>query len=316
MEHKFRDVSEHDMDLLILEEFSYSGEFAKIFLDKIGVTNASVVLTWQSKTDSELGESDMTVVCECGDKKIGLLIEDKIDAVAMPEQPARYILRGNKGVLNGEYDAYYIFIVAPQAYLEKNEKAKEYPDCVSYEEIKAYFEKLNDLRSGFKLAQINMAIDKQKKGYQAIKNVSVTDFWKKYVEFGKTHYPNLAPVNSGDVKPVNGVWVCFRTNDTRSRIYYKSNKGNVDLTFNGQAENVETIKSFVLKITGDYYNKGFSIVKTGKSCAIRKIVPIVDFSKPFEKQIENVKQSFVAVEELVCLANRLDMHGIYAALSS
>ncbi len=189
--HKFRDILEHDMDMLILEEFACSVEFSKIFLNKIDISDAKVISTWQSKTDSELGESDMTVVFEYNDKKIALLIEDKIDAIAMPEQPARYVLRGNKGVADGEYDSYHVFIVAPREYLNKNEKAKEYPNSVSYEEIKMYFERLNDSRSGFKLTQINLAIEKQKNGYQIVKNASVTDFWNKYVDYKNTYFPNL-----------------------------------------------------------------------------------------------------------------------------
>ena len=314
MEHKFRDILEHDMDMLFLEEFSCSKEFCNLFLNKIGINNAQLILTWQSKTDEELGESDITVIFDCDGKKVALLIEDKIDAIAMPEQPTRYSLRGDKDIVNGEYDAYYIFIVAPQEYLEKNEKAKEYPNRVSYEEIKLYFERINDLRSSFKLTQINLAIDKQKNGYQVIKNILVTDFWNKYVEYKNTYYPNLALVNSSDIKPTNGVWTHFRTNDVRSCIYYKSNKGNVDLTFNGQAENIDMVKSFISKAIGDYYNKGIFIVKTGKSCAIRKVVPVVDFSKSFDEQESAIKQSFEAVEELTQLSNLLDISGIYAAL--
>lgn len=314
MEHKFRDILEHDMDILILEEFACSNEFAKIFLNKIGVSDAKLLLTWQSKTDSELGESDMTVVFDHDDKKIALLIEDKIDAIAMPEQPARYVLRGNKGIIDGDYDSYHIFIVAPQEYLEKNEKAKEYPNRVSYEEIKAYFEKLNDTRSSFKLAQINLAIDKQKNGYQVIKNSFVTDFWNKYVEYKNTYFPQLDLVISSDIKPTNGVWTHFRTTDSRSCIYYKSNKGNIDLTFNGQADNIEKIKELVIKSIGDYHSKGISIIKTGKSCAIRKLVPIVDFSRSFDEQVLYVKESFEAVAGLLSLAHTLDMLGIYTTL--
>ena len=136
MEHKFRDILEHDMDMLILEEFTCSNKFAKIFLNKVGIDNAIVISTWQSKTDNELGESDMTVVFDCDGKKIALLIEDKIDAIAMPEQPSRYSLRGDKGIQDGDYDNYYVFIVAPRQYLDINEKAKEYPNRVSYEELK------------------------------------------------------------------------------------------------------------------------------------------------------------------------------------
>ena len=35
MIHKFRDILEHDMDMLILEEFACSTEFSKIFLNKV-----------------------------------------------------------------------------------------------------------------------------------------------------------------------------------------------------------------------------------------------------------------------------------------
>jgi hypothetical protein len=315
MEHKFRDILEHDMDMLFLEEFACSKHFCKIFLDKINVDDAQLLLTWQSKTDDILGESDMTVIFDCHGKKLALLIEDKIDAIAMPEQPSRYILRGNKGIQDGEYDSYHVFIVAPREYLNKNEKAKEYPNSVSYEEIKVYFERLNDSRSGFKLTQINLAIEKQKNGYQIVKNASVTDFWNKYVDYKNTYFPNLKLVNNSDIKPTNGVWVHFRINDGKSCIYYKSNKGYVDLTFNGQANNIEILKSFVLRVIGDYYDKGISIVKTGKSCAIRKIVPIVDFSNPFNEQLPNIKQSFETVEELTKIANKLDVARIYTALS-
>ena len=308
-EHKFRDILEHDMDMLILEEFSCSNEFSKIFLSKVGIENATLCSTWQSKTDCELGESDMTVVLNCGDKTVALLIEDKIDAIAMPEQPSRYVLRGNQGIANGEYDNYYIFIIAPQQYLEYNEKAHEYPNKVSYEEIRDYFESIDDSRKSFKLAQINLAIDKQKNGYQVIKNALVTDFWNQYIDYKKKYFPNLNLIVSNDIKPTNGVWTCFRTKDKRI-IYHKSNKCCVDLTFNGCADSIEEIKQFVARAIGNYYDQGFNIVKTGKSCAIRITVPIINFSMPFAKQISIVNMSFEAVEKLCLLSEKLDILGI------
>lgn len=315
MEYKFRDISEHDMDMLFLEEFACSETFCRIFLDKIGIGNSSLLLTWQSKTDEKLGETDMTVLFIYKGKKIALLIENKIDAIAMPEQPARYILRGDRGIKNNEYDEYYIFIVAPQEYLNKNEKAKEYPNRVSYEEIRNYFTPLNDLRSGFKIAQIDLAIEKQKKGYQAVKNLLVTEFWEKYVEYKNTYFPDLNLVNNGNIKPTKGVWTYFRADDSRSGIYYKSNKGYVDLTFKGQAKKIEEIKMLVVKTIGNYYEKGLNIVRTGNSCAIRKIVPVVNFSKSFDSQKNNIKLSFEAVEELNGIARILNLSGIYFSLS-
>ena len=296
MIHKFRDILEHDMDMLILEEFACSTEFSKIFLNKVNISDAKVLSTWQSKTDSELGESDMTVVFEYNDKKIALLIEDKIDAIAMPEQPARYVLRGNKGVIDGEYDTYYIFIVAPQEYLEKNEKAKEYPNYVSYEEIRDYFEKINDTRRSFKLAQISLAIEKQKNGYQVVKNALVTDFWNKYVEYKNQNFPKLNLIVNNDTKPTNGIWTYFRTINKDMLIYHKSDKGYVDLTLNGKADKQEKIKSMLTSIVENYYEQGYEVVKTGKSCAIRVKVPVVTFSEPFEKQKDSIDYAFSAVE--------------------
>jgi hypothetical protein len=311
MEHKFRDVLEHDMDMLFLEEFAYSNGFCEIFLDKIGITNATVCLTWQSKTDEQLGESDMTVIFDYNGKKLALLIEDKIDAIAMPEQPIRYALRGDKGIHDGEYDKYYIFIVAPQEYLDKNEKAKEYPNHVSYEEIKEYFERLNDRRSGFKLAQLNLAIEKQKNGYQLIKNAEVTEFWNKYVEYKKQHFPDLNLAVHSDIKPKNGVWPHFRTNKVGTFIYHKSNMGRVDLTYNRQADKIDDIKKFLVGLIGDYYEKGFNVVETGKSCAIRINVPVITFLKSFEEQKDLVNQAFQAVDKLLNLSMKLEMKGIY-----
>ena len=90
---KFSDVSERDMDLLFLEEMASSQEFLNIFLAKIILSNAIVCSIEQSKVDVEYGESDMTVIVEKDGNKYGLLIEDKIDAVAMPNQSGRYTAR-------------------------------------------------------------------------------------------------------------------------------------------------------------------------------------------------------------------------------
>ncbi len=123
---KFSDVYEKDMDMLFLEEIAVNPEFASIFLSKIGIDNATVLEVEQSKTDPEFGESDMTIIFQVYNKKHALLIEDKIDAVAMPEQCSRYSKRGDIGVQNGEYDSYDVFIVAPEKYLLQNAEAGHY----------------------------------------------------------------------------------------------------------------------------------------------------------------------------------------------
>lgn len=100
--YKFNDVYERDMDLLIAEEISCSKQFLHLFLDVLGIQDASVDNVHLSKSDED-GETDITVVLDIAGKKHGLLIEDKIDATAQPDQAGRYLKRGNRGIEKGEY---------------------------------------------------------------------------------------------------------------------------------------------------------------------------------------------------------------------
>ena len=43
------------------------------------------------------------------------------------------------------------------------------------------------------------------------------------------------------------------------------------------SDKLEKIKSLLISIIGNYYQHGFEVVKTGKSCAIRIKVPIIVF---------------------------------------
>ena len=97
---KYRNVSERDMDHLFMEAFATDPNFTKIFLDETEQRGKefSVVQVERSKIDSGLGETDITVICEIDRQRYALLIEDKIDAIAMAEQHERYLKRGRKGI--------------------------------------------------------------------------------------------------------------------------------------------------------------------------------------------------------------------------
>ncbi len=51
IECRFADISEHDMDMLFLEEFVSSDDFLKIFLSKAEIEDARVISVESSKTD-------------------------------------------------------------------------------------------------------------------------------------------------------------------------------------------------------------------------------------------------------------------------
>ena len=313
---KFSDVSEHDMDLLFLEEFVCSKPFLKIFTSLVGIDDAEVISIYSSKTDVALGESDMTVVIESKGERIGLLIEDKIDAVAMPEQSARYVFRGNKGVERGDYNRLFVFIVAPKKYLSQNTEAQKYPNKVEYETILSYFEDLNDARSPFKIQQIRQAIDKQKKGYQIEVDPAVTEFWSKYSDYQKEHYPGVYFIYNGEVKGANATWPRFKTVVDGVYMYHKTEFGFVDLTLDGCAERIVDIENLLSDTIGDYLGEGFTVHKTGKSAAIRLLVPILDLHRPFETQINEVEKGFSAVKQLSDLVKSVDVNSLHSLIKS
>jgi len=94
-------VFERDIDLYIINKFLYDNKFKELFLDKINKCDFNVKECIHSYLDND-GESDITVILEKDEEKIALLIEDKIDAIAMPDQRNRYSLRGDKGIVEGK----------------------------------------------------------------------------------------------------------------------------------------------------------------------------------------------------------------------
>ena len=315
IECRFSDVSEHDMDMLFLEEFVCSKRFLNIFTSHIGIEDAEVVSVQASKTDTALGESDMTVVVESGGEKIGLLIEDKIDAIAMPYQAARYDLRGQKGIEAGDYNRFFVFIVAPRKYISQNTEAQKYPNKIEYETILSYFETLDDLRTPFKIQQIMQAIEKQKKGYQVKIDPAVTDFWSKYSAYQKEHYPDLKLRYNGEVKGSFATWPRFQTVYDGLYVNHKTDMGHVDMTFEGCAAKITEVEGLLSDAMGDYLKEGFSVNKATKSAVIRLAVPALDVHRPFEDEIDKIDSGLAAVNKMSELAKLLSFKGVFSLIN-
>lgn len=311
---KFSDVSEKDMDFLFLEEIVSNHDFLRIFTSKIDISAAEVVEAEHSKFHSEFGESDMTVIIETDGKRHGILIEDKIDAIAMPEQYDRYVMRGNIGIENGNYESFDVFIIAPQKYLEANDEAKKYPNKVTYEECADYFRKISTARSSFKLQQIEFAIKKQRTSYQVIENTDVTDFWNKYITYQKEHYPHLWLSTSGGSKGSRASWPRYRVPIKNLYILHKSEFGYIDLTFPSCAEYTSELKTLLNNELGNIAKYNLSVHITGKSAALRIIVPKLDFKVPFEKCNSDVKTCFEEISRLYEIIEKLPTDKIQSFL--
>ncbi len=298
----YNGVSEHDMDLMFLQLFSTDIDFVRLFLVGTPFNTKSIAVSSVelSKTDSRLGESDITVNLSTGKKIVSLLIEDKIDAPAMPKQAERYVKRGKKAIKNGECNDFLSFIVCPQKYYDNNQEARNYPNLLTYEDIYAYLRK-NDLELyNVYCQQITQAIEKAKRPAQVVLNEQANAFFRKYKDYQEENYPVLDLRTS---RNSNGYWAQYATRLSEAYLLHKIQEGKVDLTFSNASSRMNEVES-----VADWLRRhGLSDARaqrTGKAGAIHIDVPKLDMSTSFEQNnIHDINVCFEVISELIDTAN-------------
>ena len=299
-------ISERDMDLLLAESVLTDPEFCRLLVDKTDLEGKSfrVIKAELSKVDSALGESDITVVLEVEGRKYGFLVEDKIDAPAMPNQHERYVKRGQIGVSSREYDDFRVFIFCPEKYRKTDAEAKRYEYFLSYEDCLEHFSGKSDPLSAFRCSQLKQAITKAKKPPASIVNEKANAFLNRYISYQKEHYPTLDLRTKEDR---NGWWTDFRTELENSYINHKIREGFVDLTLQRAADKIDRVK-----VLADWARRHkiqiTDVIKTKNSVMLRMRVPQLDIDKGFDEvDKDELNQCFDAVKELTDLANIVKM---------
>ena len=293
MEIIFDTTLERDMDLLIMEEFISSPEFANIFLNAAKISGAYIIeQAIHSMRDIALGESDIVFILNISGKRHAIHIEDKVDALAMPNQRGRYSLRAEKDILEGKYDTYSVLITAPTQYLATNQEAQKYEYQVPYEQLREYFAAHNDIRAQYKVALIDRAINDQKNGYQWVANPGVTHFCYAMDEYQKEKYPHLP-------QGTEAWWRGYKTLLQDAIMVYKANKGFCDLQFSN------CTPQELLPRVKKHLSDRMLIAKAGKSSSVRIVVSPVDFEEAFEDNIHQVDEALCALSELYKLAKEL-----------
>lgn len=284
MYFKVEKVLERDIDLLIINNI-INNKLLNLFLDKICIDNYKVIEVELSHVDDILGESDITIIVEKDNHKIGLLIEDKIDARAMKLQPERYIERGNRGISNNIYNEFKTFVVAPQEYLDTNIYVDKYQYKISYEEL---LEVLSD--DIYASTLLNKALEEKEIGYNVIENDRVTNFWNKYYEFVSINYPTIRIHEVNGPRGTRAAWAYFDTGYSQVKIVHKLDRGYIDLTFDKMNDYIDIFNKY---IPNDIY-----VVPTGKSLSIRKYVPKIDFTQEFDLYVKYMHECMKSVLEL------------------
>jgi hypothetical protein len=301
-------ISEREIDLLIIEEFANNPTFASVFLEPLNIKIYIIESIDHSVTDIVHGESDIRVILNSNNHRIALLIEDKINAIAMPQQSSRYQQRGLKGIQEGFYDEFHVFLVAPQKYYDGNEEAQKYPYFISYEQLLSVFSDNHDGRSLFKAHLIESAIERAKTPYQVIKDDAVTKFWNSYLDEVIQHFPDLNINQKKSDRGSKSHWPTFHTFDKRVKIRHKADRGYIDLEFSGTAKAIQEIETYLrtIELIENQY-----IGNAGKSSVVRYHVPTLNFKNDFDIQQELVHQCLENVRKAYILFNRIDLTKVF-----
>lgn len=310
-------VSERDIDLLLLEELSVCGEFGRWFLSKTwgdGVSCMKSFGVWHSITEQLLGESDLVWVFEdiqC--RRVALLLEDKIAAPPQPEQAARYRMRGESGVREGDWAEFRTVLVAPSRYLLNDREAKGYDYQLSYEDLVAWFEGRGDERSCYKAQVIQLGIEQQRRGYCPKADEQVSSFFADYWQIASREFPMLEMPAPGGI-PVGNDWIGFKPQGLHfvEAFRHKLATGAVDLQLKGDMWSLETSEV----IWNPEHDPEILLVQTGKSVSLRVVVPYVDRARTVEEQLDEIRTGMRAAARLVTLAREIQKRGIHRADSS
>ena len=300
MNFKIEKVLERDIDLLIINNLLNS-KLLELFLGKVDLEGYKIIDIEHSYVDAELGESDITVIIEKDNDRIGLLIEDKIDAPAMDLQPERYIERGKKGIREKKYNSFYTIIIAPKDYLNNNQYVPKYQYHISYEEIlKVLSEDI------YAKVLISKAIEEKKTGYIIIENQMVTRFWESYYKFIRDNYPKIKIHEIHGPRGSSAAWPELLTDYKQVKIMHKSDRGYMDLTFGNMANHVDIFNKHV-----NFANPNLRIVPTGKSISIRIDVPVIDFKDDFDNYINQMHECMKSALKLYDILSNINVLMMY-----
>jgi hypothetical protein len=291
----FGTVRERDIDFLLLEEICITSAFRTFLLDKVFHRPHDHALVRAERSPSDLtGETDVLMVVNVpAIGNLAVFIENKIDAIFQRDQALRYRMRGDSGMRNDEWVAYKTCLCAPRLKLEA--MRSDWDACLPFEDVAAWFEGQRDPREAFRADLLRQAITKQRDG-GFIPNSDATEFWRRYVDFCRSEFPQLLLHALHAQQSKNEPWPRFAEGNLPEdvNLEHKAHWGRVDLTIK-KRQKAEVLQRISHRLAGSR----IEVVTVGKSVALRIETPKVDQLKPFDDQTALVRTSLGAVQELL-----------------
>ena len=292
-------TQESEVDSLVVEEVFSSPEFQTWLLKKLSINeNAKFIGAWKNVRLVTSSECDIVIEFHINNKKIAILIEDKINAPEQPQQAERYHKTGKSLLRLKEYDEYRTCLLSPKDYYKDDAPMEKYEKRISYEDVLEWFEKQTDTkRIQFKKMVLKNGIERARTGYEQPTDEWTNNFFKYYFKLGRETHPELAlkykqlssEASWVDIKPT-----FFPSN---IKIVHKGDRGFVDLQINKLTINVDEFKKAMEGKLGD----NMTVEQTGKSTSVRITVnqlPQVSTMKSPEMYRDDLILAFNAAGEL------------------
>lgn len=293
-------ICERDIDLLLLEELHSSECFQSWFLKRI-IGRSAVDQKFVSASYSvrqTLGESDLEAwFCDGDDRRICVLVENKINANPQPEQADRYKKRAVAYLEQHKASSAYTAIVAPQTYLN-GRSARGFDADLSYEEIGEWFSTAENMgtRGQYKIALLTLAVEKGKIGYLPVEDRAVSEFWQEYWQCANEYAPELQ-MDRPRPKAAGSGFVHFRPHSLPPsvRFLHKLTDGFVDLESARMGKSISDLRQSYEAVLPT----GARIERAHKSGVIRIDVPKLNANLAFPEQREAVSSGITSARKLL-----------------
>lgn len=202
-------VEEIVTDVLAMDLFHSSREFLELVLNVAAeAANATPVAIRRSVAETSLGETDIELIVETDDGRCGILIENKIRAPLMDRQFARYRLRGEAGIRNGQWQRFKVILMSPQSYFHALaiEHCSQIDANLSYELLIEFLADRPEF--AFKRHVFESAIADFRKGYVKSPDVAMMEFYENYWAVASSQFPQLRLLKP-DVVGKDGSWIYY-----------------------------------------------------------------------------------------------------------
>jgi hypothetical protein len=280
-------IQERDIDLILLEELSTDNSFCEWFVQELNLPNFTQANgAWRSISAFGLGETDILFSYNSNEKRIFVLIENKLDATFQLDQFYRYEKRAKLYIDKSRCDEAFCILTAPNLYCENQNYFDNY---ISYETIGKRLLFTGTKRNIFKNELLNIAVEKLRRGYQPINSEIVQKFWKSYWNYKELKHPSLSMKQPGIV-PHNSDWPILYDDKLKDVIFYhKLGQGNIDASFRGFSEKIE------FKIR-EILPENTTLIKHSKSFSLRIFSGKIDRTREFDTQIIEVENGLNNIE--------------------